>query len=491
MKQYRLLRNNKESGPYSAEELIQLGFKPYDLIWADGKSAAWRYPGEIEEFKLYAPEVEEQPFDRFYKKPSAVNEAKKETPVTTTTTSINAIPSVAVKPEKPRIRIKADSRKIETPVASKPVTQKETASPAFKEETVKPAIQKEMAKAAQTTATNPDWKDMWLNWEQEKKAVSAANNIPLKEQPKEALETKFVQSLDEIKERYAETVLKPRKNSPVSKSGNFITVLVLIIAIAGFAMWMGFKWSGKSNAITEQKVVNPQPQPDKSVAKNEEATEQILPANNETEPANNKTKDVSTVPVSATTSDKHVVQTSKIPASKKSQILSNTDKSRKENPSLVVLPKEKKPVKDFAHQIKPNDIPLVNNNAAENEIAENKNIAPPRKQEHQPGYTHFKQQPKITDFIAVDTYAPSTASAVGVKLRVQNISDVPVDMAMIDLQYYDAAGRYQTGATIYVRNIGAGQIVTVPAPDNSHAVKVNYRISMVSSESNNLYLIAD
>src|SRR6266542_21234 len=367
MKQYRLLRNNKESGPYSAEELIQLGFKPYDLIWADGKSAAWRYPGEIEEFKLYAPEVEEQPFDRFYKKPSAVNEAKKETPVTTTTTSINAIPSVAVKPEKPRIRIKADSRKIETPVASKPVTQKETASPAFKEETVKPAIQKEMAKAAQTAATNPDWKDMWLNWEQEKKAVSAANNIPLKEQPKEALETKFVQSLDEIKERYAETVLKPRKNSPVSKSGNFITVLVLIIAIAGFAMWMGFKWSGKSNAVTEQ----------------------ILPANNETEPANNKTKDVSTVPVSATTSDKHVVQTSKIPASKKSQILINTDKSRKENSSLVVLPKEKKPVKDFAHQIKPNDIPLVNNNAAENEIAENKNIAPPRKQEH-PGYTHFK-----------------------------------------------------------------------------------------------------
>ncbi len=148
-------------------------------------------------------------------------------------------------------------------------------------------------------------------------------------------------------------------------------------------------------------------------------------------------------------------------------------------------------MKDFAHQIKPNDIPLVNNNAAENEIAENKNIAQSRKQERPTEYNHFKQQPKITDFISVDTYTPSAANAVGVKLRVQNISDVPVDMAMIDLQYYDAQGRYQTGATIYVRNIGAGQTVTVPAPDNSHAVKVNYRISMVSSESNNLYLIAD
>src|SRR3954463_13156593 len=109
MKQYRLLRNNKESGPYSAEELITSGFKPYDLIWADGKSAAWRYPGEMEEFKLHAPAVEEQPFDRFYKK-SLVTESKKEivSPgVTNTinnaiTSNIKAIPAVAEKSEKPR-----------------------------------------------------------------------------------------------------------------------------------------------------------------------------------------------------------------------------------------------------------------------------------------------------------------------------------------------------------------------------------------------------
>src|SRR3954454_10480920 len=120
MKQYRLLRNNKESGPYSAEELINSGFKPYDLIWADGKSAAWRYPGEMEEFKLHAPAVEEQPFDRFYKKPLATGSKKEiiSPEVAITTSSINAGPSVAIKNEKPRIRIKADSRKIEMPVAS-------------------------------------------------------------------------------------------------------------------------------------------------------------------------------------------------------------------------------------------------------------------------------------------------------------------------------------------------------------------------------------
>jgi hypothetical protein len=69
MNHYRLLRDNKESGPYTQEEMIAKGFKPYDLIWVEGKSAGWRYPSEIAEIKAYAPVIEEQPYDRFYKKP--------------------------------------------------------------------------------------------------------------------------------------------------------------------------------------------------------------------------------------------------------------------------------------------------------------------------------------------------------------------------------------------------------------------------------------
>ncbi|HVY74843.1 MAG TPA: hypothetical protein VG890_08445 [Puia sp.] len=68
MSTYLLLRNNKESGPYSIDEIKQLSLKSYDLVWVEGKSAAWRYPGEIPEFSTFAPPVPEQPFDRFYKK---------------------------------------------------------------------------------------------------------------------------------------------------------------------------------------------------------------------------------------------------------------------------------------------------------------------------------------------------------------------------------------------------------------------------------------
>jgi len=69
MKSYLLLRDNKQSGPHSYEEILQLGLLAYDLIWVDGKSAAWRYPGELPEFKEWAPPVAEQPFDRFFRKP--------------------------------------------------------------------------------------------------------------------------------------------------------------------------------------------------------------------------------------------------------------------------------------------------------------------------------------------------------------------------------------------------------------------------------------
>jgi hypothetical protein len=68
MASYLLLRDNKQKGPYSTADLISLGLKPYDLVWIEGKSAAWRYPSEIEELKPYAPMVEEQPYDRFFKK---------------------------------------------------------------------------------------------------------------------------------------------------------------------------------------------------------------------------------------------------------------------------------------------------------------------------------------------------------------------------------------------------------------------------------------
>jgi hypothetical protein len=76
MSSYLLLRNNKESGPFTIEEIKAMSLKAYDLIWVVGKSAAWRYPGEIADLKSFAPPVPEQLTDLLTKR----SESKKPEP---------------------------------------------------------------------------------------------------------------------------------------------------------------------------------------------------------------------------------------------------------------------------------------------------------------------------------------------------------------------------------------------------------------------------
>ncbi len=102
MNKYLLLRDNKQSGPYTLEELVAKGFKAYDLVWLEGRSAAWRYPSEFPEFKQFAPVIEEQPFDRFYyRKPASNAEAVEQETVTKkeniTPVMVEAAPAATVK----------------------------------------------------------------------------------------------------------------------------------------------------------------------------------------------------------------------------------------------------------------------------------------------------------------------------------------------------------------------------------------------------------
>lgn len=66
MKKYLLLRNNKQSGPYTSEELLALGLKSQDLLWVEGKSASWRYPAEFDEFKIHTTILQELPADHTF-----------------------------------------------------------------------------------------------------------------------------------------------------------------------------------------------------------------------------------------------------------------------------------------------------------------------------------------------------------------------------------------------------------------------------------------
>jgi hypothetical protein len=64
MKTYLLLRNNKQTGPHTLDELLSMVLRSQDLIWIEGQSASWRYPAELDEFKGFvAAPVLEAPLD--------------------------------------------------------------------------------------------------------------------------------------------------------------------------------------------------------------------------------------------------------------------------------------------------------------------------------------------------------------------------------------------------------------------------------------------
>src|SRR5687768_4569723 len=51
MKQYFLLRENKESGPFTLETITKKNLLRSDLIWVEGLSTSWCHPTELDELK--------------------------------------------------------------------------------------------------------------------------------------------------------------------------------------------------------------------------------------------------------------------------------------------------------------------------------------------------------------------------------------------------------------------------------------------------------
>lgn len=50
---FLLLRNNKATGPYTIDELLQQHLQPADLVWLEGYSSAWAAPMEFGELRPY------------------------------------------------------------------------------------------------------------------------------------------------------------------------------------------------------------------------------------------------------------------------------------------------------------------------------------------------------------------------------------------------------------------------------------------------------
>jgi hypothetical protein len=197
---YSLLRSNKQSGPYSLEELLQLNLKPFDLVWVEGKSAGWSYPTEIEALKMY------------------VSEAPK--PITKKETAANS-----VEPTSPPVI--STNEKI---IRSRPTSQHIYISfPAGKQivsddVTVKyPINYSDESPEAKLERKAQELKNKIQAFAEKKNTPKADNEI----------DTKYSRSLDDIKEEYSSWLSqqrKKRKYFPLKYIVPAVIVSILFIA---------------------------------------------------------------------------------------------------------------------------------------------------------------------------------------------------------------------------------------------------------------------
>jgi hypothetical protein len=518
---YRLLRNNKEEGPFTAEEIIQKNLKPYDLIWIDGRSAAWSYPGELAEFKSYVPISTEA---------SSTLYSNKETkPISSSVQAAIAMNDNLIQQEikqpKPRYKVSAAWSKIQTVTA-----------PAYNEVLVAEPKKISSKKIIETTqpataeSKSLSWKEAWLDWEKEKTApvaeivkTKSASIKPSKtineNYDAPVLETKYKQSLDSIKDKYIDSILqqkqKPKKSFSFGKASEFVIPSLALIIIFSVGYWL-LHTTNETAAALSPTTVKTQP------AKSENTN--TLPANTNNNAATNEVAQNSSSNTQDVTSGNqqvlsdqaedrktNIAHAAKFAASKQNNSISQQDKFPA---TQIMLPDTKsttqKTSNNTAKQFDPsviNKVPTDNfyNDPSQASTGDlNAQDARPTKRRTNAGdiTDNLSAQKNQSSTLPVKSNKKSSTTYVNVPeyvemnngsadLKINNVSDVNLDLVVVDVQYFDALGRFRKGETLYLHNLRAGKNVVVKTPRDVNAQYATSKVSLVSSDANDVYVIGD
>ena len=461
MPSYLLLRNNKESGPYSLNDLIELGLKPYDLVWVESRSAAWRYPSEIAELKEYAPIVEEQPFDRFFKKPS--DTATRE----------------EIIPEKKIIR--------EEPVKNIPVkniiTETNNIPPSYQPEPHKKVF---VSMPEKNNSLNP-YKQYLPKTAQEElpKTVEQRSYSPIDihESEETRVETKYAQSLDEIKEMYVNTLVqrktRNRRKELVKKYLKpVLAALFLLISGAAIGYVLTSKKAtvqaaqGISTIIPEQKAAEINKTENKIVQPEEKQITVPEPENK-----NKYIKTEELLIPKQKTQQKNTVSKTNIQTALKTPEKKNNRSTFIPDDESVKVPKQDVEIdpqtgerrKAVRHDDQDETVTSLKDQNTPERAVRNSTIAEP------------KSLNKLVS-IKTNNYIRGTFGGIkDLRLTVSNDSKYFVDEVKVELQYIKPSQLPLRTDIITFRNLSPNGSVTVRVPDSQRGIRVDYRITRVQS----------
>ncbi|MDX1937959.1 MAG: hypothetical protein SFU21_12635 [Flavihumibacter sp.] len=432
MSTYRLLRDNKESGPYSFDELTAKGFKAYDLVWVEGKSAGWRYPSELPEFKTMAPVVEEQPFDRFYKKPA-------DEPTAPSVLEQKRLARLQKEKEAQQQYTKPQPAKTVTPthtVAANPPATASIKAVAPHIHVTLPVSQTTVASTA-TAATKEPVKPV-TNTTAQRTAQLSDNTTTATAVPNTILQTTA---------KPANTVTE---TIAYKQAGfNWTTYMGLgvgILTLLGLGIMIGMSVVKQQNELVKQQYIEQQLKP----------TQKQEPKETETPPA---TVAVEPMPVAGVTEASH---------------LNSGNAGNK--PAAGLQNK-----KETANKAAPAVVVTNNNTDAEKPIATVATENTKNKPALPPAINLEKQVSVASNNYKVGAFGGIT----GLECTLNNQSKYSIDAVQVEVQYLLANDKVFKSSIIEFKDIAPGNRQTIALPKSNRGIKVNTRVIAVHSKEIN------
>jgi hypothetical protein len=440
MSKYLLLRSNKQTGPYTLEEIQAMALKAYDLIWVEGKSAAWRYPGEIEEFKSFAPPVEEQPFDRFFKKPVPENlffQNNSNSPSSPPEKEKRQF--IAAVSEQPKVSTQPNSVYVNLPAAKKMPVEKE------KNQAVQEPEKKQITREENITATAT---------QKENTIRTFTKSLPAAADERVALEEKFSQPLDDIKKQYVEKVLNQKTRArPQMQFPRPVILGIGILALLAAGIFIGLSinkhgTNPSQKDLSRELAVSDQPADDHT---------RTIPVSSSGRPGDKR-------PDNANLSQ---------PDQAGESLIDKTDLGAEKKKTRASKPKAT--ADTLQHLLKTTSFVDSEALTAQREAT--------RRADALLAKEAVKNNITNVVFLSSSKYNVGTFGGISeLQITVSNRSLYPLDLVVVEVEYIQSNKKVFKTENLYFHNIGAGSALMVEAPKSPRGIKVQYKIAMINSK---------
>jgi hypothetical protein len=494
---YRLLRSNKESGPYSLNDLVTLGLKPYDLIWVDGRSAAWRYPSEISELKEYAPAVEEQPYDRFFKKPSAKEVVSEEQPAKEKVIPVQKTINESLTQQEP-VKKSAD----------------EIPAPSFESRPKKPVF----VSMPETNGFTP-YKDPYDDKKYEqylpkteaqtvKQTTPPVENktyspINIQESDNTRLETKYTQSLDDIKAMYINTLVQRKtKNRRREIFRKYIRPAIVPVALLTVGVVIGYVMTSRKKAFKASQAITTVVPSNVQTVPQQKNEEQTPVDNNDPQQQEEQLNNLISPP--GDKNDNLIVSQEKKPGTAKQErsshkqdnSVASVDKNVAQNTSrqkrssffsdeTAFVPKkdvEVNPVTGERNSVSRNNSDIT---SVENNRKNNSDLTVKKRNDNQEPVFLEQNTNDIHKLVSIksnDYMRGAFGGIRGLELTVFNNSNYLLDEVKVEVQIIKPSQQPLRTDVITFKNVAANGAVTVKVPDSQRGIRVDYRITNIESK---------